>query len=80
MTRMQLVSRERIPSQAGVECERIGYFFYRDVFGGWRWEFRQPDGDFIDSRESYESKEECVVAAHRAARALLPREQASLSG
>ena len=32
-----------------VECERMKFRFYRDVFGGWRWDVRQADGHFVDS-------------------------------
>jgi len=46
-----------------VECERMTFRLYRDVFGDWRWEFRQADGEFIDSPASYECKYECAAAA-----------------
>jgi uncharacterized protein YegP (UPF0339 family) len=55
------------PSSTGHECERMNFLVYRDAFGGWRWEFRQANGHYIDSKESYESEAECVEAAHRAA-------------
>jgi uncharacterized protein YegP (UPF0339 family) len=48
------------------ECERMNFRFYRDVFGGWRWEFRQADGHFIDSRRSYDTEEDCRAAARTA--------------
>ena len=39
--------------------------FYRDLFGGWRWEWRDSDGNIRDSQHSYETREECVEAARR---------------
>ena len=36
---------------------------YRDVFGGWRWEFRDRRGNMRDSRDSFESYEDCAAAA-----------------
>lgn len=38
---------------------------YRDVFGGWRWEFKDRRGHMRDSTESFDSYEDCAVAAHR---------------
>ena len=38
---------------------------YRDVFGGWRWEFRDARGQMRDSRDSFDSYEDCVAAAQR---------------
>lgn len=37
--------------------------YYRDVFGGWRWEFEDAEGDMRDSHHSYETYAECVAAA-----------------
>lgn len=36
---------------------------YRDVFGGWRSEAREPNGDSVDSRHSYSSLEDCMKDA-----------------
>lgn len=38
---------------------------YRDVFGAWRWEYRDPHGDMCDSLESFDTYQECVAAAQR---------------
>jgi DNA-binding response OmpR family regulator len=40
--------------------------FYRDLFGGWRWEWRDAEGHIRDSQQSYDSRDECVQAARRA--------------
>ena len=40
-----------------------GYFFYRDVFGGWRWEFGDCHGEVRDSPYSFDTQEECVLHA-----------------
>lgn len=40
-----------------------GYFFYRDVFGGWRWEFGDARGEVRDSPHSFDTREECVLHA-----------------
>ena len=40
--------------------------FYRDVFGGWRWEFEDAKGEMRDSPHCYETYEDCVAAAERA--------------
>ena len=40
--------------------------FYRDVFGGWRWEFKDAEGEMRDSPHCYETYEDCVAAAERA--------------
>jgi uncharacterized protein YegP (UPF0339 family) len=50
-------------SSLDAECKRLNIVVYLDVFGAYRWEFRQADGHYIDSRESYETREECVQAA-----------------
>jgi uncharacterized protein YegP (UPF0339 family) len=47
----------------GPQCQPLGFSCYRDVFGGWRWEFRDANGDFVDSQQSYDSQEECLAAA-----------------
>lgn len=39
--------------------------FYRDLFGGWRWEMRQPDGSVMESPFSYPTRAECVAAAEK---------------
>jgi hypothetical protein len=49
------------------ECEHLAFHVYQDVFGGWRWEFRQADGYFVDSKQINDSKEECLAAATKAA-------------
>jgi uncharacterized protein YegP (UPF0339 family) len=54
-------------SSAQDECERLKFLVYRDVFGGWRWEFRLADGHFVDSKQSYDSQADCVAAATRSA-------------
>jgi DNA-binding response OmpR family regulator len=45
----------------------MSFLFYRDVFGGWRWEIRTVDGQMQDSQHSYDTREECVQAAEKAA-------------
>jgi CheY-like chemotaxis protein len=47
----------------------MDFIFYRDVFGGWRWELRAADGHMQDSEHGYETREACVEAAERAAAA-----------
>ncbi len=42
------------------------FIFYRDVFGGWRWEFRNGHGQLQDSPHSYDTREECIEAAQKA--------------
>jgi hypothetical protein len=37
-----------------------GYTFYRDVFGGWRWECYDSAGEALDSRESFDTSNECI--------------------
>ncbi|HYH43607.1 MAG TPA: hypothetical protein VD867_16655 [Burkholderiales bacterium] len=44
---------------------------YRDVFGGWRWECFDADGEARDSQFSYDTRSECVADAKQ--RGLLPR-------
>ena len=39
------------------------FVFYRDVFGGWRWECRDAKGCTYDSQHSYDTREECIEAA-----------------
>lgn len=63
-------ARVQTPPQYVAECEYLNFLVYLDVFGAWRWEFRGADGHFADSRESYESRAECIAAA-RTARAEL---------
>ena len=38
---------------------------YRDVFGAWRWEYRDAHGDMCDSLECFDTYHECVAAAQR---------------
>ena len=38
---------------------------YRDVFGAWRWEFRDARGEAHDSLESFDTYEECFAAARQ---------------
>ena len=38
---------------------------YRDVFGAWRYEYRDAHGDMCDSRDSFDTYRECVAAAQR---------------
>lgn len=38
---------------------------YRDVFGAWRWEYRDAHGEMYDSLDSFETYQECVAAAQR---------------
>jgi hypothetical protein len=45
---------------------RSGYAFYRDVFGDWRWEYYDRNGEAIDSRDAFETREECVEDAQLA--------------
>ncbi|HYI87520.1 MAG TPA: hypothetical protein VEX61_10520, partial [Burkholderiales bacterium] len=44
----------------------MNFVFYRDVFGGWRWECRGAQGHVRDSQQSYDTREECVEDAQRA--------------
>jgi hypothetical protein len=37
--------------------------FYRDVFGGWRWEYFDANGQARDSAFSYDTHAECVADA-----------------
>lgn len=39
---------------------------YRDVFGGWRWEAGDANGESVDSRQSFSSLEECMSDASHA--------------
>jgi DNA-binding response OmpR family regulator len=39
---------------------------YRDLFGGWRWECHDANGNARDSQQSYDTREDCVAAAARA--------------
>ena len=39
--------------------------FYRDVFGGWRWEYFDSHGEARDSPCSYDTRAECVSDARR---------------
>ena len=39
--------------------------FYRDLFGGWRWEWRDADGAIRDSKHSFDTREECMEAARQ---------------
>jgi len=50
-----------------VECKRLDIVVYLDVFGDFRCEFRQADGHYVDSKESYEAREDCLRAAIGAA-------------
>src|SRR3982750_865449 len=54
-------------SSLDAECERLNANVYLEVFGGYRWEFRQADGHYIDCKEAYDSREDCVQAAIEAA-------------
>ena len=38
---------------------------YRDVFGAWRWEYEDTHGDMHDSLDSFDTYQDCVVAAQR---------------
>jgi DNA-binding response OmpR family regulator/uncharacterized protein YegP (UPF0339 family) len=44
----------------------MDFVFYRDVFGAWRWEVRAADGQMHDGQNGYETREDCVEAAHLA--------------
>ena len=46
-----------------MSTKKAGCIFYRDVFGGWRWEHTDASGEITDSNASYETREECVAAA-----------------
>jgi hypothetical protein len=39
------------------------YAFYHDVFGGWRWEYYDRTGEAIDSRDSFDTEQECIENA-----------------
>jgi DNA-binding response OmpR family regulator len=40
--------------------------FYRDLFGGWRWEWCDEEGNIRDSKQSYDTRDECVQQARAA--------------
>jgi DNA-binding response OmpR family regulator len=44
----------------------MNFVYYRDVFGGWRWECRNAQGHLQDSQQSYDTREECVEDARQA--------------
>lgn len=50
----------------------MNFVFYRDVFGGWRWELRDEHGYVQDSQHSYDTREECAEAAAKATRTAAP--------
>jgi hypothetical protein len=54
------------PSDGHARSFRGPCIFYRDVFGGWRWEFKDAKGEMRDSPHCYETYEDCVAAAERA--------------
>ena len=61
---------ERVaPDPTEAHCLRqraTGSFnFYRDVFGRWRWEYRDSAGQMHDSQHCYESQDDCVADAKR---------------
>ena len=66
MTHSHVATANHTTSSAGVQCEPLSFLCYRDVFGGWRWEFREANGDFVDSQQSYDPEEECIAAAKAA--------------
>ena len=37
--------------------------FYRDVFGGWRWEYFDAHGEAYDSPGSFDTRADCVADA-----------------
>ena len=37
--------------------------FYRDVFGGWRWEYFDAGGEAYDSPGSFDTRADCVADA-----------------
>ena len=37
--------------------------FYRDVFGGWRWEYFDAHGEAHDSPSSFDTRADCVADA-----------------
>lgn len=47
-----------------------GLVVYLDVFGGWRWELHQGNGDVLDSPYCYDTRADCLGDAAR--RGLLP--------
>jgi hypothetical protein len=56
------------PAHAEADHTRVRNFrgpcnFYRDVFGGWRWEFEDSNGEMRDSQHAYATREQCVAAA-----------------
>src|SRR5688500_14497809 len=50
---------------AGEVTEGTSCNIYRDVFGAWRWEYRDAHGDMCDSLDSFDTYHECVAAAQR---------------
>lgn len=46
---------------------------YRDVFGAWRWEFKDMHGDMCDSLDSFDTYQDCVAAAQR--QGLMPQQR-----
>jgi hypothetical protein len=65
-------SRRKIDRSIETHCmiHRHGFAFYLDVFGGWRWEYYDPTGEAFDSRDSFDTRQECVENA----RACAPQE------
>ena len=50
---------------AGEVTEETPCNIYRDVFGAWRWEYKDAHGDMCDSLDSFDTYPECVAAAQR---------------
>ena len=50
---------------AGEVTPQVPCNIYRDVFGAWRWEYRDPHGEMYDSLDSFDTYRECVAEAQR---------------
>jgi hypothetical protein len=67
-TSAQKVIKVRSLHVRGVSMRKASELsYYRDVFGGWRWESCDRAGEAIDSRNGFETLEECVEDARRCA-------------
>src|SRR5438105_1776683 len=55
-----------MPESYMESTERMHCVFYRDVFGGWRWKWRDSQDNERQSQHSYDTKRLCVQSARRA--------------
>ncbi len=52
----------------------MGCLCYLDLFGAWRWEAWDADGNVLDSPERYDTREDCLAAATEAGYTVLAPE------